>query len=208
LNFFKNSWNYFDAFIVIIALIPNTGYLTVLRALRILRLVRLIRIFPRMTFLIASLKDSVSGIVSVFLFISLFFSLFSFIAFNLFKTANVEYFGTMGLTIQTMFQIMSSEGWEQVIRPIEAKIPYSNLFFITYILLMKFTLLNLFLGLILNSMQAASRRENRMAIEKLSTNLEVATELETKIEVTLEKKVDVLMSEIQTLRKLLAEKSK
>ena len=203
LRFFKGGWNLFDLFIVILAIISQTGYFTVLRALRILRVVRLVRLFPKMTFLIASIKDAIPGIVSISCFISLFYFIFSVVAFNLFRYIGAEYFNTIGHTLMTMFQLLLYDNWSAVVRPVQEKIPYSNLFFIIYIVVMKFTLLNLFIGLIINSMQTAARRENKRAMEMLTSNIEAATELETKIETTLENKVDALMLEIKSLRILL-----
>jgi voltage-gated sodium channel len=103
----------------------------------------------------------------------------------------------------TMSQLLVYDNWSGVVGPIQEKIPYSNLFFIIYIVVMKFALLNLFMGLIINSMQIAARRENKRAMEMLTSNIEAATELETKIEATLENKVDDLMAEIKSLRILL-----
>ncbi|MES2253280.1 MAG: ion transporter [Pseudomonadota bacterium] len=204
IKFFKSGWCLFDTFIVLISIPPQMGYLTTLRALRILRLVRLIRFFPKMQFLIVSMKDAIPGIVSVSFFLMLFFSIFSILAFHLFKGVNEEYFLSISHTLMSMFQLMINDGWAEIVRPLQKTMPYANLFFISYIVVMKFMLLNLFFGLIINSIQHSARAENRKNMKILTTNIEVATELEAKIEVTLEHKVDVLMHEIQTLKSLIS----
>ena len=199
-NFFKKGWNIFDLVIIAISVLPQLGFLTALRTLRVIRVVRLIRFFPKMSFLINSLKDAVPGIMSVTFFLTLFFLVFSIMAFNLFKDVSHEYFGNMSHTLISMFQLMLNDNWAAIVRPIQIKMPYSNIFFISYTILMKFTLLNLFLGLIVNSMYFAAAREGKKSLNVLKTNLETVAELEAKIENNLEEKVDLLMEEIKSLR--------
>jgi voltage-gated sodium channel len=207
LNFFKNKWNIFDTLIVLISIPPHMGYFTALRALRILRLVRLIRFFPKMQFLILSIKNAIPGMISVLFFLSLFFVIFSIVTFNLFKGMNGEYFSSITHTLMSMFQLMINDGWAEIVRPVQKTMPYANAFFICYLIVMKFTLLNLFFGLIINSVQSAAREESKQALKKLKENIDVVTELEIKNEITLEHKVDALMSEIQLLRQALNKKS-
>lgn len=200
LRFFKSAWNVFDLLIMIISIIPATGYFTVLRTLRILRLVRIIRFFPKMHFLITSIDRAIPGMISISSLLLLFFIVFSIISFHLFKDIGAQYFGTIDNTMFTMFQIMMNDNWAGIVRPLMEKMPYSNLYFIGYTVIMKFTLLNLFFGLIINSMQAESRKESKTAVNKLIKTTEMN---EKKIEATLEAKIDILTAEIQSLRTLI-----
>jgi len=205
MRFFRNGWCLFDTFIVLISIAPHMGYFKTLRALRILRLVRLIKFFPKMRLLMLSMKDAIPGIISVSFFLMLFFLVFSIISFHLFRDLNEIYFGSIGRTLMSMFQLIIGEGWGDMVRPIQKVLPYSGLFFIVYVVIMKFMFLNLFFGLIINSIQISTAEENKKNMEIMTTNIEATTELETKIEVTLEHKVDVLLHEIQTLKLLITE---
>lgn len=202
-SFFKSRWNVFDTFIVIISVLPHAGYLSSLRSLRILRLVRLIRFFPKLQFLILSIKNAIPGMISVLFFLSLFFIIFSIISFNLFKNLNGEHFSTITNTLMSMFQIMINDSWKEIVRPLQQTVPYASAFFICYLIVMKFTLLNLFLGLIISAVQAAAREESKQALKSLQRNIDVVAELETKNEVTMEHKVDLLMEEIKSLKLIL-----
>ncbi|MDP3372519.1 MAG: ion transporter [Candidatus Paracaedibacteraceae bacterium] len=200
LRFFKSVWNLLDMVVILISVIPATGYFTAFRALRILRLVRLIKFFPKMRFLITSIDRAIPGMISISSLLTLFFLIFSIISFNLFKDVNPKYFNTIDNTMLTMFQLMINDNWSEIVRPLMNKLPYSNLFFIAYTVIMKFTLLNLFFGLIINSMQAESRKENKKTINNLIKKTELN---ENKIEIALEEKIDVLMAEIQSIKKML-----
>lgn len=207
-SFFKSRWNLFDTFIVLISILPHAGYFSVLRALRILRLVRLIRFFPKMQFLIISIRDAIPGMISVLFFLSLFFVIFSIVTFNLFKGMNGEYFSSITHTLVAMFQLMINDGWSEIVRPIQKTVPYANAFFICYLIVMRFTLLNLFFGLIINSVQSAARQESKNALAELKTNIEAVTQLETKNEITVEHKIDLLTEEIKSLKLALNKKAK
>ncbi|MDP4724960.1 MAG: ion transporter [Alphaproteobacteria bacterium] len=201
--FFKSKWNLFDTFIVIISVLPHAGYLSSLRSLRILRLVRLIRFFPKLQFLILSIKNAVPGMISVLFFLSLFFLIFSIISFNLFKDLNGEHFSSISNTLTSMFQIMINDSWKEIVRPLQQAVSYATAFFICYLIVMKFTLLNLFLGLIISAVQAAAREESKQTLKNLKKDINVTIETEVKSEIALESKIDLLMEEIKSLKLIL-----
>lgn len=202
-SFFKSKWNLFDTFIVVIAILPHAGYLSALRSLRILRLVRLIRFFPKLQFLILSIRNAVPGMLSVLFFLSLFFIIFSIISFNLFKNLNGEHFSSITNTLMSMFQIMMYDSWKDIVRPLQLVAPYASSFFICYLIVMKFTLLNLFLGLIISAVQAAAREESNQALKSLKQSHDSVEMLEVKNASALEHKVDSLMEEIKSLKLML-----
>ncbi len=202
-SFFKSKWNLFDTFIVIISVLPHAGYLSSLRSLRILRLVRLIRFFPKLQFLILSIKNAIPGMISVLFFLSLFFLIFSIISFNLFKDLNGEHFSSITNTLTSMFQIMINDSWKEIVRPLQQAVSYATAFFICYLIVMKFTLLNLFLGLIISAVQAAAREESKQTLKNLKKDINVTTEPEVKNEIALENKIDMLTEEIKSLKLIL-----
>jgi len=168
--FFREPWNVFDFVVVAIALIPASGPLAVLRALRVLRVLRLMSMVPRLRFVVEALLRAVPGISSIAALMLLLFYVFSVIAVGLFGERFPEWFGTIGAAMYTLFQIMTLESWSMgIVRPVMAEFPYAWIFFIPFILVATFTMLNLFIGIIVDTMQTmhgAQHEEERELIEQ------------------------------------------
>lgn len=153
-RFFRSGWNVFDFTIVAITLVPAGAGLSVLRALRILRVLRLVSIVPSMRNVVTGLFAALPGLSSIGLLLALVFYVGSVIATKLFGAAFPDWFGTMGLSAYTLFQIMTLESWSMgIVRPVMEDFPYAWLFFVTFILTTTFTVLNLFIAVIVNAMQ-------------------------------------------------------
>ena len=152
-GFFRNGWNVFDFCIVGIALIPAAGPLAVLRALRILRILRLLSVVPAMRRVVGALLHAVPGLLSVMGIILLFFYVGAVLATKLFGDAFEPWFGTVGLSMYTLFQIMTLESWSMgIVRPVMEIHPYAWLFFVPFIITTSFAVLNLFIGIIVDAM--------------------------------------------------------
>ena len=168
-RFFRDPWNVFDFLIVAIALIPASGPLAVLRALRILRVLRLISTVPRLRFVVESLLHAIPGIASIAGLMVLLFYVFAVMATGLFGGEHAAWFGTIGKSMYTLFQIMTLESWSMgIVRPVMETHPYAWLFFIPFILLATFTILNLFIAIIVNTMQSmheTTHAQEQAAIE-------------------------------------------
>jgi voltage-gated sodium channel len=154
-RFFLSAWNIFDLLIVGISLVPGSGSFTVLRALRVLRLFRLLSVVPRMRVVIESLVQAIPGLGSIALLLMLFFYVFAVMATKLFGGDFPHYFGTLGTSLFSLFQIMTLENWPDMAREVMAQYPHAWVFFLVFILLATFTVLNLFIALIVNTMQTA-----------------------------------------------------
>jgi voltage-gated sodium channel len=168
-RFFRDPWNVFDFLIVTIALIPASGPLAVLRALRILRVLRLISMVPRLRFVVESLLHAIPGIASIAALLVLLYYVFAVMATGLFGSAHPAWFGTIGKSMYTLFQVMTLESWSMgIARPVMETHPYAWLFFIPFILVATFTVLNLFIAIIVNTMQSMHDRthaQEQAAIE-------------------------------------------
>ncbi len=159
-KFFTDGWNLFDFVIVGIALIPAAQGLAVLRALRILRLLRVVSVAPSLRRVIEGLLNALPGMGSVFLLMALIFYIGAVMATKLFGTAFPVWFGTLGRSGYSLFQIMTLESWSMgIVRPVMEIYPYAWLFFVSFILLTTFVVLNLVVGLVVNSMQDAHHVE-------------------------------------------------
>jgi len=163
-RFHRDPWNLFDFIIVTVALMPSTGPLSVLRALRILRVLRLVSAVPSMRRVVVALLASIPGISSIVGLLMLVFYVFSVMATKLFGASFPEFFGSIGASFYSLFQIMTLESWSMgIVRPVMEVYPFAWLYFVPFILVTSFTVLNLFIGIVVDAMQrqhAAEDAEN------------------------------------------------
>lgn len=160
LRFFRDPWSVFDFVVVGVALLPATGAFSVLRALRVLRVLRLLSMVPSMRRVVSGLLGALPGLGSVFAILALIFYVASVMAAKLFGESFPEMFGSLGASAFTLFQVMTLEGWSgDVTRPVMARYPYAWIFFIGFILVATFTMLNLFIAVIVNAIQAEHASE-------------------------------------------------
>ena len=164
LSFLRSGWNLFDLAIVTIAWLPTSGALAVLRALRILRVLRLISVVPQMRRVVSAIGHSIPGMVSVVGVLGLIFYVAAVLATKLFGTHPdpymQEWFGTISASAYTLFQIMTLESWSMgVVRPTMALYPWAWAFFLPFIIITSFAVLNFFIGIIVDSMQIAQKLE-------------------------------------------------
>jgi voltage-gated sodium channel len=152
-RFFRGGWNVFDLAVVAIALIPASGPLSVFRALRVLRILRLVSAVPKMRLVVEALARSLPGLGSIGLLLLIFFYVFAVVATKLFSAEFPQWFGTLWTSMFSLFQIMTLEGWADIAREVMARYPGAWIFFIAFILLATFTVLNLFIALIVNAME-------------------------------------------------------
>ena len=165
-KFFRSGWNLFDFAVVAISYVPDAGGLSVLRALRILRVLRLVSVMPRLRRVIEGFLSAVPGMASVFGLMALIFYIAAVISTKLFGASFPDWFGTLGRSAYSLFQIMTLESWSMgIVRPVMEVYPYAWVFFVPFILVTTFAVVNLVVGLIVNSMQDAHAEEEVAATE-------------------------------------------
>ncbi len=160
-RFFRDPWGIFDLLVVGIAWLPATGALSVLRALRILRVLRLVSVVPSLRVVVEAMLAALPGMGSIVLLMLLLFYVFAVMATKLYGGTMPEEFGTLGASLFTLFQLMTLDDWANIVKPAMEKHPYALLFFLPFILVATFVVLNLFIGVIVESIQ--SLREEREA---------------------------------------------
>lgn len=192
-RFFTNGWNIFDFVVVGIALLPSSGALSVLRALRILRAFRLISAVPAMRSVIEALVKSLPGLSSIIVLLMLIFYVFAVMATKLFGETNEERFGTLGASMYSLFQVMTLEGWPDIVSDVLAHHAGALLFFVPFMLMSTFTVLNLFIALIVDSMQKLHKIEDDAAHA-------AELELEAADRARIGRELDELTAEIRALR--------
>lgn len=196
-SFWRDPWSLFDFTVVAIALIPASGSFAVLRALRVLRVLRLLTMVPSMRRVVGALLAAIPGLGSIGLMLLIIYYVFAVIATNLFGTSYPEWFGTLGNSFYTLFQIMTLESWSMgIVRPVMETSPYAWAFFVPFILIATFTMLNLFIAIIVSAMQSYSEAEHQETVLAIHQTQET-------LETDLHKEVQLLRSEIRELKQLL-----
>lgn len=187
-RFFRDGWNLFDFFIVAIAYAPATESMSVLRAMRVLRVFRLISAIPSMRIVVEALLRSLPGLGSIFALLLLIFYVFAVMATKLYGDTNIEKFGSLGTSLYTLFQLMTLDGWVgEIVNPVLEHHPNAMVFFLPFIVLSTFVVLNLFIALIVDSMQRMAKADDAGETSHII------------------RKVDALTKEVQDLRRVLAD---
>ncbi len=159
-RFFRDPWSLFDFAVVAIALVPAAGPFQVLRALRILRVLRLISVMPALRRVVGGLVAALPGMSSILVLMGMLFYVAAVMATNLFGDSFPDWFGSLGASLYTLFQVMTLESWSMgIVRPVMEAHPQAWVFFVPFILLSTYAVLNLFIGVIVSAMQGEADAE-------------------------------------------------
>ncbi len=198
-RFFKNAWNVFDLMIILISVVPAASSFTVFRAFRILRTLRLVKNVPKLRFIIESLLKAIPSIGWIVALLLMIFYVFAVLGTNLYGSQFPEWFGTLGKSMFTLFQIMTLESWSSgIARPVMTEVPLAAIYFIVFILVATYTTLNVFIAIVVNTMNEMHHQE--IMEEDSRIKLFVHEEHEQ-----LKHKIDDLSAEIKELKSLLGE---
>jgi len=204
-RFFRDPWSLFDFVIVGIALVPASDAFSVLRALRILRVLRLISAVPRMRQVVQGLLGAIPGIAAIMALLLLVFYVCAVIATKLFAAAFPEWFGHIGASMFSLFQIMTLESWSMgIVRPVMEQFPLAWLFFVPFILVATFTILNLFIAVVVGAMQAEHDAEVKADQDETRAAMRAAEEVAHTEREAMRNEVSALRGEIAALRQELA----
>ncbi|NIA68211.1 ion transporter [Pelagibius litoralis] len=200
-SFFKDPWNLFDFTVVAISLAPGSAAFSVLRALRVLRVLRLISVIPSMRKVVQALLQAIPGMGSVAALLGLIYYVFAVMATKLFGAAFPDWFGSIGASAYSLFQIMTLESWSMgIVRPVMTVFPYAWAFFVPFILVTTFAVLNLFIAIIVNAMQSQHDEERDEALDKI-------TQQSHGDAMRLEDDLKAVHQEVREIRKLLERQS-
>jgi len=153
LAFWRSGWNLFDFAVVGVALVPGAGPWAVLRSLRVLRVMRLLTVVPSLRKVVAAFLHAIPGLGGVMLLMAVFLYTSAVLATNLFGERFPQWFGSLGASLFSLFQILTLEGWADMARAMMEVYPCVPFFFVPFIIIATFTVLNLFIGIIVSTMQ-------------------------------------------------------
>ena len=182
LRFFKSGWNWFDFIVVGISLAPGSEAFSVLRALRVLRVLRLLHLVPMMKRIIEALLKALPGMGAIVAVLALLTYVYAVMATNMYgNTDNEEVrqlFGDLPSSAFSLFQVMTMDGWrfEVVQKVIDDGHPWAWLFFITFIFVASFAVLNLFIALVVEALAAEQKAATEELLEDIEEDAEHAEE--------------------------------
>ena len=201
LSFFNSAWNIFDLIVVGIGLMPSGGGLSALRGLRVIRTLRLLSVVPQMRAVVQALLDALPGMGAVIIMLSIVYYVFGVMATLLFGDTFDEWFGTLGRSIYSLFQIMTLESWSMgIVRPVMQEFPYAWAFFVPFIMATTFSVLNLFIGLMVNTMQSAVEDETEAEFEGLRDLVKVETDIVGEQVAAMHEELKAMRAELAALR--------
>lgn len=197
-NFFKDGWNVFDFILVAMSWIPAGGAFSSFRAFRVLRALRALRLvtkLQRLRIIVQAIIESIPNVGWASLLLLLIFYIFSIMGTTMFSEAFPEFFGSIGKSMYSLFQIMTLESWSMgIARPVIAIFPFAWVYFISFILTSSFIVMNVIVGVVVNAISELSE-QNR--IEREQKYIQNST--------TLELELDKLKTQIKVVENLLKE---
>lgn len=192
--YFGNGWNLFDFSVVVLSLIPATGeFALVARLIRVLRVLRLVSAIPQLRLIVATLVRSIPSMGHVILLMSVIFYIYAVTGFHLFHAHDEEHWGTLGAALLTLFQMVTLEGWVDIMETAMELHPWSWVYFVSFVMLGTFVVLNLFIAVVINNLENSKAAE----LEELrtpATHDEVLAELRRTQEAlaTLQRRLETL----------------
>ncbi|MFN4023282.1 MAG: ion transporter [Hyphomonas sp.] len=201
LQFFKLGWNWFDFIVVGISLIPGGTAFSVLRALRVLRVLRLLHVVPTMRRITEALLSALPGMGAILAILGLVFYVSTVMATYLFSgSQNSDYFTDLGASALAMFEVLTMEGWNDIMRDLLDEYPWAWAFFVPFILFTVWAILNLFTAVIVDALQDGAMDKVRETEEKIGDELQAQGESEIIRHRELMEQIAALRLEIKTLK--------
>lgn len=197
-NFFKDGWNTFDFILVAISWVPTGGAFSSFRAFRVLRALRALRLvtrLQRLRIIVQAIIESIPNVGWASLLLMLIFYVFAIMGTTMFSEAFPEFFGTIGKSMYSLFQIMTLESWSMgIARPVIAVFPFAWVYFISFILTSSFIVMNVIVGVVVNAISELSEQNRK---EREQKHIQNST--------TLEVELDKLKTQIAVVENLLKE---
>jgi voltage-gated sodium channel len=190
--YFGNGWNLFDFSIVVLSLIPATGeFALVARLVRVLRVLRLVSAVPQLRLIVATLVRSIPSMGHVIMLMSILLYIYAVTGFHLFHAHDAEHWGNLGAALLTLFQIVTLEGWVDVMDTAMEAHPWAWIYFVSFVLIGTFVMLNLFIAVVINNLEASKVAEleelrdpvtHEEVLRELQRTREALGELQRKLE--------------------------
>ena len=176
--YFGDGWNLFDLSVIVLSLIPATGeFALVARLVRILRVLRLVSAVPQLRLIVATLVRSIPSMGHVILLMTIMLYIYAVTGFHLFAEVDEDHWGTLGAAFLTLFQMVTLEGWVEVMEAAMEATPFAWIYFVSFVMLGTFVVLNLFIAVVINNLEH-SKVEQLEELNQPTTHEDVLRELD------------------------------
>lgn len=175
--YFGSGWNLFDFSVVVLSLLPSTGeFAMIARLARLLRVMRLISTIPELRLIVATLVRSLPGMMHVIMLMGVIFYIYAVAGFHLYSEHNPELWGSLGMSLLTLFRVVTLEDWTDVMYNAMELNPLSWMYFVSFVIVGTFVVINLFIAVVLNNLDEA-KQERLAEMQKPMNKEELAKEL-------------------------------
>lgn len=161
--FFKDRWHWFDMVVVAAGYIPGSQFLSVVRIFRVLRVLRAITVLPNLQKLVGALLRCLPSLGHIVMLMAILLYVYGAAGTFLYGAIDDARFGTLDRSVLTLFEIITLEGWTDIMHALRPQAPACWIFFVSFILLGTFVSLNFFVGVIVGNLQAADETEGELA---------------------------------------------
>ena len=164
-RYFGDGWNLFDFTVVLLSLVPATGQFSMIaRLARLLRVLRLISTIPELRLIVTTLVRSIPSMGHVLLLMSVIFYIYAVLGYHLFHEHDPEHWRSLGLSLLTLFRIVTLEDWTDVMYTAMEMNDFAWVYFVSFVVMGTFVIINLFIAVVLNNLeQAKAERLQEMA---------------------------------------------
>ncbi len=171
-RYFGDGWNLFDFSVVVFSLIPQTGeYALIARTIRLLRILRLITAVPELRLIVSTLIKSLPGLGNVILLISIVFYIYAIAGFHLFHEHDPFHWGSLGVSLITLFRVLTLEDWTDVMYSAMELYPLAWIFFVSFVVIAAFIVINLFIAVVINNLHKAQHEMELVQDENLDAEI-------------------------------------
>lgn len=178
-QYFKSGWNIFDFSVIVLSLLPATGEMAmVARLARLLRVLRLVSTIPELRLIVTTLIRSLPGMGHVVLLMSLIFYMYAIAGFHLFAEHDPQHWGNLGISLLTLFRVVTLEDWTDLMYTAMEMNGFSWIFFVSFVVMGTFVMINLFIAVVLNSLDDAKQEQLKSLQGPIGKN-EILDELKT-----------------------------
>ena len=155
-RYFQSGWNIFDFAVIVFSLVPATGeFAMVSRLARLLRVVRLITTVKELRVIVAALVRAIPSVGHVMVLMSIVVYIYAIMGYHLFAEEDPEHWRTLGISLLTLFNIVTLEGWVEVMNSVMDAYPWAWIYFVSFIVIGTFVVINMFIAIIVNSLDEA-----------------------------------------------------
>lgn len=176
--FFANGWNVFDFSVVAASLLPQAGaFAVVARLARLVRVTRLVSLFPELRLIVGTMVRSIPSMGHVIVLLSLLLYVYAVLGFHFFGRTDAEHWGSLGIALLTLFQMLTLEGWVEIQGAVLPAHPWAWVYFTSFVFVAVFVVVNLFIAVVLNNLESV-KHEQQIDADRESTNHELLTMIE------------------------------